>query len=381
MEQKKTVLFTIDNFHLGGVTSFLRNYINILLEEGNEVIILGFADDLQNPEAYYSGCKVIVIPGKINFSISGKIKNFVTYLYYLNKVLINFKQISTIHFSTTISSFYCLAHPLTWTKHRVITFYGSYALERKSMGSNSKMRTLLRNFFQLIVLKSSNVIVTFSKYSKNIILSTISKSLKNKIVIIPGYIDIKSQSKYVSKKTINLLNFGRAEPRKGLEVLLNATKILLESNFKVKTVIASPISYLVEYVEMLEAYENLNLFDSVHFIHAINVEQKKILLENADLFVIPSQDLETFGLTILEALSYGVVVVGTPVGAIPDILTKIDKRLVCADKSSQSLAKTISWFIKLPIPDKNKLQQKAKHILEKFYSKTACKSKILNIYR
>lgn len=381
MEQKKTVLFTIDNFHLGGVTSFLRNYINVLLEEGNEVIVLGFADDLQNPNEYYSGCKVIVIPGKIHFSLFGKIKNFFKYVYYLNKVFVNFNEISTIHFSTTISTFFCLVHPLSWTKHRVITFYGSYALERKSMGSNSKIKTVLRNLFQFIVLQSSNFIVTFSKYSENIILSTISNALKNKIVIIPGYIDLKSQRKYARKPTINLLNFGRAEPRKGLEVLLNATKILSKGNTKVKTIIASPISYLVEYVEILSTYEYLNLFDSVHFIHAINEEQKKILLKNADLFIIPSQDLETFGLTILEALSHGVLVVGTPVGAIPDILGKIDKRLITNDLTSESLAITIRWFIKLPIIDKNKLQQKAKYILEKYYSKKACKSKILNIYK
>ena len=46
--------------------------------------------------------------------------------------------------------------------------------------------------------------------------------------------------------------------------------------------------------------------------------------ESADLVVLPTQALEGFGLVMIEALAFGTPVLGTPVGAIPKILSPKD---------------------------------------------------------
>jgi glycosyltransferase involved in cell wall biosynthesis len=58
----------------------------------------------------------------------------------------------------------------------------------------------------------------------------------------------------------------------------------------------------------------------------------------ADLFVMPTQELEGFGLSAAEALACGTPVVGTPAGAVPELLKPLDPGLVCADTTSDALA-------------------------------------------
>jgi len=61
----------------------------------------------------------------------------------------------------------------------------------------------------------------------------------------------------------------------------------------------------------------------------------------ADVFVLSSVQLETFGLVTLEALASGTIAVGTPSGATPEILRHIDARLVTRDGSADALAATV----------------------------------------
>src|SRR5206468_2298455 len=65
------------------------------------------------------------------------------------------------------------------------------------------------------------------------------------------------------------------------------------------------------------------------------------LYASADLFVLPTQALEGFGLVTLEALACGTPVVGTPVGATPGLLTPLDGALVTDGPRADELAAAI----------------------------------------
>jgi glycosyltransferase involved in cell wall biosynthesis len=58
----------------------------------------------------------------------------------------------------------------------------------------------------------------------------------------------------------------------------------------------------------------------------------------ADLVVLPTRTLEGFGLTSVEALACGTPVLGTPVGAIPEILHPLDPALVSESASPAGIA-------------------------------------------
>jgi glycosyltransferase involved in cell wall biosynthesis len=61
----------------------------------------------------------------------------------------------------------------------------------------------------------------------------------------------------------------------------------------------------------------------------------------AKLFVLPTQALEGFGLSTIEALACGTPVVGTPVGGTPEILAEIDPRLLAAGPAPRDLAAAV----------------------------------------
>ncbi len=61
----------------------------------------------------------------------------------------------------------------------------------------------------------------------------------------------------------------------------------------------------------------------------------------ADLVVMPSQALEGFGLTTAEALACRTPVVGTPIGATPELLAGIDPALVAADATPAGIAAAV----------------------------------------
>jgi len=65
----------------------------------------------------------------------------------------------------------------------------------------------------------------------------------------------------------------------------------------------------------------------------------------ADLFVLPTASLEGFGLVTVEALSSGTPVLGTPVGATPEILEPLDSRLLTRDATAQGIADGILGFL------------------------------------
>ncbi len=73
--------------------------------------------------------------------------------------------------------------------------------------------------------------------------------------------------------------------------------------------------------EFFEYIKENNLKDTVTFHGFVNGQQKKELFENSHILIFPTRyELESFGLVILEAFSYGLPVISTDEGSIPYIL-------------------------------------------------------------
>ena len=68
----------------------------------------------------------------------------------------------------------------------------------------------------------------------------------------------------------------------------------------------------------------------------------------ADLAVLPTQELEGFGLATAEALACGTPVVGTPAGATPEVLRRLDARLVTRDTSPAAIADAVVALLRDP---------------------------------
>ena len=206
----------------------------------------------------------------------------------------------------------------------------------------------VRKIIEKKVLNASDKIVVLSQFTKNKLLNSYKVS-PEKIVLIPGgidfekfypandKIDIRNRLNIPSEKLI-LLTVRNLVPRMGLENLLFAVRKAVEKVPHIYLVLGGdgPLKNSLSSLS-----HELQLQDHVKFIGFIPETEIPDYYRMADLFVLPTLELEGFGLVTLEALASGVPVLGTPVGGTVEILGKFDPKYLFRDTDPESMASLI----------------------------------------
>jgi glycosyltransferase involved in cell wall biosynthesis len=147
----------------------------------------------------------------------------------------------------------------------------------------------------------------------------------------------------VREDTPLLLAARRLEPRMGLEQLLAATKDLLRSHALTLAIVGQ--GSLGKRLDQLRG--ELGLESNVRLIGQVADDQLRDWYRAADLVVLPTVAYEGFGMATLEALASGTPVVGTPVGATPELLRPLDARLIAHDSGPKALTAAIARALDL----------------------------------
>jgi glycosyltransferase involved in cell wall biosynthesis len=169
--------------------------------------------------------------------------------------------------------------------------------------------------------------------------------------VIPGGVDVRrfypasEKERLAIRRRLRIppdrlcfLTVRRLEYRMGLFLLLDALDALRRSGVEFISVIGGRGSLK----EALEEYrDQRDLHDHVRLEGAIPAEDLADYYRAADLFVLPTEALEGFGLIMPEAMACGCPVVGTPVGNIPNLLRSITPEFVCPDLEPAHLAGTV----------------------------------------
>ncbi len=82
----------------------------------------------------------------------------------------------------------------------------------------------------------------------------------------------------------------------------------------------------------------LGLAEWVSFSGGLSDADLMLAYQAADVFVVPSRALECFGIIAIEALGFGVPVVATSVGGLPEILSPILPQLIVPPNDPRALA-------------------------------------------
>ena len=135
-----------------------------------------------------------------------------------------------------------------------------------------------------------------------------------------------------------LLTVRRLEPRMGLERLLMAAQALVRSRELVLAIVGT--GSLGERLRRL--CSDLCIEGRVRFIGQVADDELRIWYQAADLFVMPTVAFEGFGMATIESLASGTPVVGTPVGATPEILRPLDPQLIAHSSAPEGLAAAIA---------------------------------------
>ena len=162
-------------------------------------------------------------------------------------------------------------------------------------------------------------------------------------------IDLK---KHTFKSEANLprrlLCVGQVVPHKGLDTVIEALGILVreEGGAALKLSIAGG-SVCPDYVAALrEKVGSLGLGENVHFIGKVPREQLPALYRQHDIFLFPSLIDEGLGLSILEAMASGLLVLGTASGGSREILIHDQTGLVFPKGDAPACAALLRGVLK-----------------------------------
>ncbi len=224
--------------------------------------------------------------------------------------------------------------------------------------------------------KNAKKIVTVSPALNNKIID-IEQSSEKKIISIPNTIDtnfFKYKEKQKKKKNFSFFCLANLEYYKGIDILLNAFRTVIDKTDKNVYLRIGGTGEL--YSSLHKKCSQLSLCKNVIFLGKIEREQVRAEMQNADCFVLPSR-FEAFGVVFIEALACGTPVIGTDAGGPKYIINK-KNGIIVHKKNQKMLAKAMIEMIK----NRNNYNNKdiCKEALKK-YDKDIIAKKYVNLYK
>jgi glycosyltransferase involved in cell wall biosynthesis len=211
------------------------------------------------------------------------------------------------------------------------------------------------------------IITVLSRYTQSELIKLHGPGLADRIRITPGWTDVKkfrpASSRQTAKRELAwpedrhvLFSLRRLVHRMGLDRLIAAAALVRQQGFSFQVYIGGtgPLRETLQ-----QQIEDLQLSDCVQLVGAVSEGQLSLMYGAADAFVIPTTALECFGLIAVEAMSAGTPVLSTPVGALPEIIGRIEPGWLAQDNSAQSISDLICNFLRgdLPIHDAAEIRQ------------------------
>jgi len=241
-----------------------------------------------------------------------------------------------------------------------------------------ELKIFARKKIERRVIERSDNIVVLSRFTQDK-LTTAYGIPPSKVSIIPGGVDLKRFRPVENKNAIRqalklpdskiiLFTVRNLVARMGLENLIEAMQSVIRNASDIYLVIggAGPLNG-----RLTKMAEQLGVNDCIRFEGFIPEETLPHYYQMADMFILPTKELEGFGLVTLEAMASGVPVLGTPVGGTKEILTQFDPTFLFKDTSPESMASIVleKYHIIKNHPEKwQKISLECRRFAEENYS-------------
>jgi phosphatidylinositol alpha-1,6-mannosyltransferase len=224
----------------------------------------------------------------------------------------------------------------------------------------------LKSIFLTAVLRRSSQRLVVSKFT----LTLLEKAgIYGKCSLVPPKIDLSRYDlprNQNEKRSFNILSVGRFVPHKGHATLLEAAAMLPQSiQYKLEIAGAGPLYHTLQ-----QQCSILSLTDRVFIVNSPSHNDIKTLYRDADLFIFPSLNLpggvEGFGIVLLEAMAFGIAVIASDTGGIPEVVTP-ECALLVPPGDPESICKSIIKLYEQPLL-KKQLARKAYERLKTHFS-------------
>ena len=347
---------------LGGMQTLMEGLSNALLNHGPVKV---FADKINKDEIYDQNSK-LNIERVSGFKIFRKYRkaNLIKDFIEFNKIRASFfdhwKSIENIDEKTLVKTkSFCLIH---------------------SKEINHPIGSLLNKRI-LKALSKANYIIANSRFTKELAIK-LGVKVRNIKVINPGCnypILINDDSKEYAKKIYGeaspkLITVSRLDGRKSHQNILMTIKNLLPKFPNLKYVSVGDGD---ESSNLKKLKKELKLDTEVELIFKSTEQQKVALLEQSNVFVMPSviykKSVEGFGITYIEAASYGKPSIGGIYGGERDAIKSGETGYLCNGNDLNALYDTFCKIL-----ENNKFEELGSKALE--FSKNFNWNKIVKKY-
>lgn len=307
------------------------------------VFVKNFKEKLEAQGAVFD--KTVVIRGK---TASSFVKLFRYLTYYFKALLYGtfFKSdIIYVHFLTHNSPL-ILILGIVFKKKIVVNIHGSDIMKYQD-------NSYLRKINSLAIRYCIKVVVP-SKYFKEVVKETFPSMGSEKIIVYPsGGINRKvfdshdSSKMSKTEKTIRLGMTSRIDLNKGWDVFLLAVAELVKKGYNVSGFV---IGQGNKEKELLDLRKTLSLEDKIEFLGLQPQKDISMCYEEIDAFIFPTLLNESLGLVGLEAMSCGLPVIASNIGAPSSYVLDAVNGYLFEPNNPEDLAIKIASFEKL-LPD------------------------------
>lgn len=167
-------------------------------------------------------------------------------------------------------------------------------------------------------------------------------------------------------------------PRKGLEVLLQAIKILRDQGKQVRLRAVGEFETVEYERQILALQRELKLGEVIDWVgFARDVEQE---FWHMDLFVLPSLYGEGLPMVLLEAMANGVPVIGTRVEGIPEAIPSKEFGITVNPGQANEIAQAIASLMG-NVTHWETMRGQAFQRQKQYFSETAMAQQVVDIYR
>ncbi len=213
----------------------------------------------------------------------------------------------------------------------------------------------------------ASVLISVSEFTAREIREHVASDVP--VVVAPHGVDLTRFSPHAApwptslpeKSRPYVLFVGTLEPRKGVDVLLDAFAQLAAQDNEIELWIAGQLGWGND--ELKASMENHEAATRIRPLGFVSDEELQALLVNARAVAYPSRG-EGFGLPVLEALACGAPVVTSADTVMAEVAG--DAARLCAVGDSAALAQALEALVSLNESDRAALSTKARARAEKF---------------
>ena len=220
-------------------------------------------------------------------------------------------------------------------------------------------------------------IVAFSQFSRKLIVNGLGNACANRVEVIPPGIE-SSWFEVEQNKVIpgQLLFWGRVEEEKGLTELFVALNTVAKKFPNVRLTLIGEGNRLQEYKSLVT---DLGLSNRVEFTGWLNNQEIQTLAAKCSIGIFPSR-IESFGLSVVEAMATGLPVIAARGGTVPENIKDGVTGTLVPVNNSDALAEAINKALENPQYSET-MAIAAKSAVKKKFSWDRAADSMIEIYK